>query len=100
MDQLTPAQCAEWSSRLGTELLISQALPICETNAIAEELRDFAAGIRGESMVAVSGSAGAKAVQLAEHIMAEIALNAFTLPRRSKNEETREQVLAPLRKAA
>jgi predicted dehydrogenase len=57
------------------ERLLKRELPTQENNAILAEQREFAAAIRGEGAVTVSGEAGYAALAVAEQILAEIASN-------------------------
>jgi predicted dehydrogenase len=50
-----------------------QDLPTTENNAIREELREFAAAIRGQMSVTADGRAGRAAVAVAEDILSSLA---------------------------
>jgi predicted dehydrogenase len=71
--RLAPAERNHLKDHLFTEYLPLAELPVAETNALLEEQRQFAAAIRGESQVRVSGHNGRAALDVAERILAEIA---------------------------
>jgi predicted dehydrogenase len=62
---------------LFTEYLPLADLAVIETNAILEEQREFAAAIRGEAEVRVSGRDGRRALDVAERILTQIAAHAW-----------------------
>ncbi len=72
LDTLTSDQTAHYRDHLFEELLVKQQLEPEQTNAIAEEHRDFAEAIRAGREVRVTGKAGRNALAVAEQVLAEI----------------------------
>src|SRR5436305_12825448 len=66
-------QKADIKDRLFHDYLPLSDLPIAELNPLLEEQRQFAAAIRGEQQVSVSGRDGRRALDVAERILADIA---------------------------
>jgi len=58
---------------LFADYLPLEELPVVETNALLEEQRNFAAAIRGQASVRVTGRDGRRALDVAERILAEVA---------------------------
>ena len=95
---LTAEQTAHFRDHLFEELLVKQDLQPEQTNAIAEEHRDFAEAIRDGRPARVTGKAGRAALAVAEQVVASIAMHqwdASTLGRRGAH----MQPVVPLRKA-
>jgi predicted dehydrogenase len=70
---LSPAERTHVKEHLFTDYLPRTDLTVGEANALLEEQRSFAAVIRGEGEVRVSGTDGRRALDVAERILAEIA---------------------------
>ncbi|QDU57263.1 Gfo/Idh/MocA family protein [Aeoliella mucimassa] len=77
---LSADQTAYYREHLFEELLIKQELEPEQTNAIAEEHRDFAESIREGRQVRVSGKAGRAALAVAEQVLASIAMHHWDAP--------------------
>ncbi|MEX2173639.1 MAG: Gfo/Idh/MocA family oxidoreductase [Pirellulaceae bacterium] len=75
VNALSPAEKTHLTDNLFTEYLPLEELPIAETNALLEEQKQFVAAIRGEAQVSVSGQDGRRALDVAERILADIALH-------------------------
>jgi len=58
--------------RLFEELLVKQEVPAVETNAIEQELLDFAAAVRTGRLPRVTGADGRDAVAVAEKILTQV----------------------------
>lgn len=70
---LDAEQSAHFRDNLFSELLVKNEVAPAETNAIAEEHRDFAEAIRAGREVRVTGSAGRDALAVAERVLDSIA---------------------------
>jgi predicted dehydrogenase len=70
---LAAAERTHLKDHLFTDYLPLAELPVAEANALLEEQRQFAAAIRGQAEVRVSGHDGRRALDVAERILAEIA---------------------------
>jgi predicted dehydrogenase len=75
VNALSPAARTHLKDNLFSEYLPLEDLPIVETNALLEEQRQFVAAIRGQAAVSVTGEAGRRALDVAERILADIALH-------------------------
>lgn len=73
IDALTAGQVAHYREELFAELLVKDEIEPGETNAIAEEHRDFAESIRTGRAPRVSGRAGRDALAVAERVLESIA---------------------------
>jgi predicted dehydrogenase len=73
VNQLSPEERSRVKAHLFTDYLTLTDLPVAETNALLEEQREFAAAIRGERAVRVTGQAGRRALDVAERILTDIA---------------------------
>lgn len=73
VNQLSPEERSRVKAHLFTDYLTLTDLPVAETNALLEEQREFAAAIRGERVVRVTGQAGRRALDVAERILTDIA---------------------------
>jgi predicted dehydrogenase len=73
VNQMSLEERSRVKTHLFTDYLHLSDLPIADTNALLEEQREFAAAIRGERAVRVTGEAGRQALDVAERILAEIA---------------------------
>jgi len=74
---LTPAQKAQVSKNLFTDLLAQRDLPTLDVNAIEQEQLDFVSAIRTGTNPQVTGHAGRDAVAVAEAILQQIATHAW-----------------------
>jgi predicted dehydrogenase len=72
VDRLGPAEVERLKPAVFETLLPLEQLPVAEANPLREELRDFIASIERGRPPRVDGSQGARAVWLAEQIVAEI----------------------------
>jgi predicted dehydrogenase len=73
VNQMSPEERSRVKAHLFTDYLTLTDLPVVETNALLEEQREFAAAIRGERVVRVTGEAGRRALDVAERILTSIA---------------------------
>jgi len=73
VDRLDRQQKADIKERLFSDYLPLSDLAVAESNPLLEEQRQFAAAIRGEQQVSVSGRDGRRALDIAERILSEIA---------------------------
>lgn len=72
LEALGADESARLKDRMFDELLVKRDLPTTDANAIADELRDFAAAIRGGTEPRVDGAAGRDAVAVAEEVVRQI----------------------------
>jgi predicted dehydrogenase len=75
VNALSPAEKTHLKDNLFTEYLPLTDLPVAESNALLQEQREFAAAIRGQAAVRVTGKDGRRALDVAERILAEIAVH-------------------------
>ena len=73
IDQISPIEREYLKDRLFDELLPIENLKLTKTNAILEELEDFAASITEQRQPQVTGGEALQAVQLAEQIVQKIS---------------------------
>lgn len=73
LNALDAEQTAYYRDNLFSELLVKNEVTPNETNAIAEEHRDFAEAIRTGREVRVTGAAGRDALAVAEQVLESIA---------------------------
>ena len=73
INDLNPAARAHLKDHLFTDYLPLEDLPNVESNPLLEEQRNFAAAIRRETKVRVTGEHGRRALDIAERILAEVA---------------------------
>jgi predicted dehydrogenase len=72
---LEPAQRVHLKDHLFRDYLPLTDLPVAETNPLLEEQRDFVMAIRGKHSVRVAGRDGRRSLDVAERILAEIAVH-------------------------
>jgi predicted dehydrogenase len=73
VNALSPSERTHLKDNLFTDYLPLVDLPITESNALLQEQREFAAAIRGQAAVRVSGRDGRRALDVAERILTDIA---------------------------
>ena len=73
LGSLSADRTAHFRDHLFEELLVKQQHEPAQTNAIAEEHRDFAEAIRADRDVRVTGQAGRDALAVAERVLESIA---------------------------
>ena len=76
-DLLAPEQRAGFQERIASEILRSEELAVEPRNALADELADFVAVVRGGGEPRVSGQQGRNAVAVAEAILESIGNHAW-----------------------
>ena len=77
VDSLDADATAHFRDHLFEELLVKSEIEPPESNAIAEEHRDFAESIREQRAPRVSGEAGRNALVVAEQVLASIASHSW-----------------------
>lgn len=75
VDELTDDEKQHFRENLFQELLVMRPLPKVETNAIEEELKEFAAAATGGAMPRVTGADGRDAVEVAEMVLNSLAVH-------------------------
>jgi predicted dehydrogenase len=75
VNSLPPHERAHLKDNFFSEYMPLEDLPVYDANALVEEQRAFVAAIRGESAVRVPGRDGRRALDIAERILADIALH-------------------------
>jgi predicted dehydrogenase len=75
VNALSPAEKTHLKDNLFTDYLPLTDLPTSDSNALLQEQREFAAAIRGQAAVRVTGRDGRRALDVAERILAEIAVH-------------------------
>jgi predicted dehydrogenase len=75
INSLSPQERSNFKERLTTDYLPVSELKVTETNALVEEQRAFVTAIQGKATAGVSGTEGRRALDVAERILADIALH-------------------------
>jgi predicted dehydrogenase len=70
---------SEYQKRLFETVLPMQCITAPETNAIADELRDFVGSIRQKTLPRVDGRQGARAVRVAQQILQSLKRHDWSL---------------------
>lgn len=106
LEKLSAERTEHYREHLFEELLVKRELTPPATNAIAEELRDFAASVREARQPRVTGRAGKQALEVAEQVLQAIARHAWDGtssgrigPLASEGWESPHNISVPVRKA-
>jgi predicted dehydrogenase len=75
VNSLAPHERTHLKDNFFSEYMPLEELTVHDANALVEEQRAFVAAIRGESAVRVSGRDGRRALDVAERILADMALH-------------------------
>ena len=96
INNLNPTARAHLKDHLFTDYLPLEDLPTVESNPLLEEQRNFAAAIRREAKVRVTGEHGRRALDIAERVLAEVAAHRWdgmTAGATGPRFETRQAIL-------